>query len=521
VTVVEKPPTDAPLEAEELSVVGKSLPKVDADAKVRGRQRYADDLRVPRMLIGKLLRSTRPHALIRRLDVSGALELPGVQAVLTGEHLPIPYGILPVSQDEHALALEKVRYMGEPVAAVAAIDEETAERALDLIEIEYEDLPAAMSISEALRPDTPLIHGEGEGPNVDRVAALEFGDVDAGLEEADHVREDVFFYEGSTHMPIEEHSVLAAWDGGKLTVTTSTQNPHYVHRTLAKVLDVPTSRIRVIAVPVGGGFGGKCDPFPHELVAAKLAAVTDRPVKITLTREEVFYTHRGRHPVLMEVRSGFTTDGKMTALSFRNMLDGGGFGSYGAATTYDTGALQATTYDVPAYRFEAVRVLTNKPPCGPKRGHGTPQPRYALECHLDKVAEDLGIDPVELRRRNQDRQPPPYHELRPPRVHRHRRGGLRLRREARPAAARPGGRLRRERLHVRRRAAHLLQRHVPVGGADQGRPGRRRDRLLDGRRHRPGLDVGARLPRGRGAGHPPRGRLRRHGGHRPDTDRPR
>jgi 4-hydroxybenzoyl-CoA reductase alpha subunit len=401
VTVVEKPPEDVfPVEVEELSVVGKPLPKVDADAKVRGRHRYADDLRLPRMLIGKLLRSTRPHAFIRRLDTGKALELPGVHAVITGKHLPIPYGTLPVSQDEHALALEKVRYVGEPVAAVAAVDEETAERALALIEVEYEDLPAAMSIPDALLPDRPLIHGEGRGPQADRVAALEFGDVDAGFAQADHVREDVFFYEGSTHMALEEHSALAVWEGGKLTLRSATQNPHYLHRTLAKVLEVPASRIRVIAVPAGGGFGGKCDPLSHELVAAKLGAVTDRPVKITLTREEVFYAHRSRHPVLMAVRSGFTKDGRMTALSFRNMLDGGGFGSYGAATTYYTGALQTTTYQVPAYRFQAVRLLTNKPPCGPKRGHGTPQPRFALECHLDKVAEDLGLDPVELRLRN-------------------------------------------------------------------------------------------------------------------------
>ena len=400
-TVVEKPTTDAaPVEAEEFSVVGKPLPKVDAEAKVTGRLRYADDLRLPRMLVGKLLRSTRPHALIRRLDVSRALELPGVHAVLTGKSLPIPYGILPVSQDEHALALEKVRYVGEPVAAVAAIDEETAERAAGLIEVEYEDLPAAMSIPDALVPDTPRIHGEGDGPNVDRVAALEFGDVEAGFLEAEHVREDFFFYGGNTHMALEEHSVLASWEAGKLTVWSSTQVPHYLHRTLAKVLELPAGRIRVIATPAGGGFGGKSDPFSHEFAAAKLAIVTNRPVKITLTREEVFYAHRGRHPVLMQVRSGFTADGRMTALSFRNMLDGGSFGSFGAATTYYTGALQTTTYRVPAYRFEAVRLHTNKPPCGPKRGHGTPQPRFALECHLDKVAEDLGLDPVKLRLRN-------------------------------------------------------------------------------------------------------------------------
>jgi len=173
-----------------------------------------------------------------------------------------------------------------------------------------------------------------------------------------------------------------------------------VHRTLAKVLELPPDRIRVVATPVGGGFGGKSDPFSHEICAAKLAMVTGRPVKFTLTREEVFYAHRGRHPVLMRVRTGFNEDGELTAMAFRTMLDGGAFGSYGPASMYYTGALQTVTYDVPVYKFEGVRVLTNKPPCGPKRGHGTPQPRYALECHLDKVAVDLGIDPVDLRLRN-------------------------------------------------------------------------------------------------------------------------
>jgi 4-hydroxybenzoyl-CoA reductase subunit alpha len=402
VTVVETPSQSAELlVTEELSVVGKPLPKVDAIPKVTGRTQYADDLRLPRMLIGKFLRSTRPHALIKGIDAVEALALPGVHAVLTGADLPTPYGILPVSQDEHALAFGKVRYAGEPVAAVAAIDEETAERAVGLIEVEYEDLPAAMSIPETLAPGTPRIHGEGDGPNVDRVAALEFGDVEAGFAAADRIREDLYFFEGSTHAPLEEHSALASWDtAGKLTIWSSTQVPHYLQRTLAKVLELPAGRIRVIGTPVGGGFGGKCDPFSHEIVAAKLAIATGRPVKLTLTRDEVFYAHRGRHPVLMQVRSGFTEDGRITALSFRNILDGGAFGSYGAASMYYTGALQTTTYRVPAYRFEGLRVHTNKPACGPKRGHGTPQPRFALECHLDQVADDLGIDPVELRLRN-------------------------------------------------------------------------------------------------------------------------
>src|SRR5205809_1123439 len=291
-----------------LRVVGKAHRKVDATAKVTGVTRFADDLFLPRMLFAKLLRSPHPHARILSIDTSRAASAPGVKAVLTGKDLPIPFGILPVSQDEHALALDKVRFVGDPVAAVAATTEEAATQALDLITVEY-----------------------------------------------------------------------------------------YVHRALAKVLELPAARIRVIACPNGGGFGGKSDPFSHEIVAAKLATVTGRPVKITLTREEVFYCHRGRHPTLMWVKTGLKKDGAITGMHFKSLLDGGGYGSYGVASTYYTGALQTVTYHVPRYRFQGARAFTNKPPCGPKRGHGTPQPRFALEVHLDKIAEQLGMDPAELR----------------------------------------------------------------------------------------------------------------------------
>jgi 4-hydroxybenzoyl-CoA reductase alpha subunit len=236
---------------------------------------------------------------------------------------------------------------------------------------------------------------------VHKAVALEFGDTEEGLRSADHTREDVVFFEGNTHLPMEQHAAVAQYgQDGKLTVWSSTQTPHYVHRALGKVLELPMSRIRVIATPNGGGFGGKSDIFAHEIVAAKLAMVTGRPVKITLTREEVFYAHRGRHPVLMKVRTGFRRDGRITAMQFESYLDGGGYGSYGVASTYYTGALQTATYAIPRYRFQGVRLFTNKPPCGPKRGHGTPQPRFALEVHLDKVAEELGLDPVTIRRRN-------------------------------------------------------------------------------------------------------------------------
>ena len=379
-------------------VIGKAHRKIDAVAKVTGVTKFADDLFFPRMLYCKLLRSTEPHATIIRVDTSAAERREGVIAVLTGKDLPIPFGILPVSQDEHALCVDKVRFIGDPVAAVAATSEETATAALDLIKVEYAPLRAIASAEDAVAHPEPRIHDYGDSGNLHKVIDLEFGDVEEGFAEADLVREDLFFFEGNTHLPMEQHAAAAVWSpDGKLTLWSSTQTPHYVHRALAKVLELPPARIRVIATPNGGGFGGKSDPFSHEIVVAKLAIVTGRPVKVTLTREEVFYCHRGRHPTLMWVKTGVKKDGAITGMHFRSLLDGGGYGSYGVASTYYTGALQTVTYQVPRYKFQGARAFTNKPPCGPKRGHGTPQPRFALEVHIDKIAEQLRLDPAQLR----------------------------------------------------------------------------------------------------------------------------
>jgi len=384
-----------------LRVVGTPHRKVDAVAKVTGRTRFADDLALPRMLHCRLLRSPHAHARIVQIDVSAALALEGVHAVLTGADTPIPFGILPVSQDEHALCPDRVRFVGDPVAAVAATTEEIATAALDLIAVEYEPLPPIADPIDALAPTDDPLHDYGDAGNIHKLVDLEFGDVEEGFARADRVREDLYFYGGNTHLAMEQHAALADWSpDGKLTLWSSTQTPHYVHRALAKVLELPPARIRVVATPNGGGFGGKSDPFSHEIVVAKLAMILGRPVKIALSREEVFYCHRGRHPTLMWVKSGVTNDGRITGLHFRTLLDGGGYGSYGVASTYYTGALQTVTYHVERYRFQGARVFTNKPPCGPKRGHGTPQPRFALEVQLDKLAEDLGMDPAELRLRH-------------------------------------------------------------------------------------------------------------------------
>lgn len=379
-------------------IIGTARRRVDARARVTGAVQFADDLARPRMLHCKLLRSHLPHARIAAIDTARAAAQPGVALVLTGADFPVSYGILPVSQDEHALQPEVVRFVGDPYAAVIADSEETAEAALALIDVELAPLPTIATPEQALATPEPRIHDYGDHGNVHKMIAFDFGDVDGALAGAAHVFRDTFFYQGNTHLPIEQHAALAELDrDGKLALYSSTQTPHYVHRALARALQHPASRIRVIATPNGGGFGGKSDPFNHEIVVAKAALALGRPVKICLTREEVFYCHRGRHPVLMHLVTGVDRDGTILGQHLETLLDGGAYGSYGVASTFYTGALQTVTYDIPRYRFRGCRTFTNKPPCGPKRGHGTPQPRFGLEVQLDKIAVAVGKNPADLR----------------------------------------------------------------------------------------------------------------------------
>jgi len=384
-----------------LDVVGKARRRVDGRAKVTGALRYADDLFMPRMLHAKLLRSPHPHAVIEGIDTEKAKKHPGVHLVLTGKDFPVPFGIMPVSVDEYPLASERVRYVGDPVAAVIAVDEQTAVEAIGLIEVKFRVLRPVENPQEGLKNPEPRIHDYGEQGNIHRNQSYEFGNIEEALRSSDLVFEDLFFYEGNTHLPMEQQASLAFLDPeGKLQISSSTQNPHYLHRQLARVLQIPEAKIRVVATPNGGAFGGKCDPGGHEFVVCKAALVLGRPVKIGLTREEVFYVHRGRHPVLMKMKTGVTKDGKLTGMHLQTLLDGGGYGSHGPASTFYTGVLTPVTYHYPRFKFEACRVFTNKPACGPKRGHGTPQPRFGQEVQLDKIAEKLGIDPAELRLRN-------------------------------------------------------------------------------------------------------------------------
>ncbi len=384
------------------STIGKRNRKLEGLAKVTGQAVYADDLVLPRMLHAKLLRSIHPHARIVAIDASGALAMPGVHDVITGKDLPEYFGIIPWTQDEQALCSEKARYVGDAIAAVAADTELRAEEALRLIKVTYEPLPAVMDIDTALaHPEWQVNEKTRDGGNISKHVHLEFGDVDADLKNSDVVVEDEYWYEGSTHTPIETHCALAHWDPtGFLTLWSSTQVAHYLHRDLARVLDLPTQRIRVIQPVVGGAFGGKSEPFSLEFCAAKLSMVTGRPVKIVYTREEVFYAHRGRHPMKLRYRTGVSRDGRLTAVDAKIQIDGGAYSSFGLVTTYYSGQLLTAPYQMPAYRFDSTRVFTNKPCCGPKRGHGSVQPRFAFECQLDRMAEAIGLDPIELRRRN-------------------------------------------------------------------------------------------------------------------------
>lgn len=387
-----------------LNLIGRRLRRVDGLAKATGRAKYTDDIALPGMLHGKILRSPHAHARIVSIDTSRALALEGVHAVITGADMPVKYGIIPWTPDEYPLAYDKVRYIGDGVAAVAAVDEDTAIAALDLIAVEYEVLPAYFDPEESIASSGPWIHEPrkaGESGNITKHVHLEFGDVDRLMAEADVVIEGEYFFEGTTHAAIEPHCAIGLYDeSGKLTVWSATQVPHYLHRELARVLGLDAANVRVVQPPVGGAFGGKSEPFDLEFCVAKLSMLTGRPVKILYTREEVFYAHRGRHPFKMWYRTGASRDGRLKAVDARILLDGGAYASFGLVTTYYSGQLLTAPYQMPSYRFDSTRAYTNKPASGPKRGHGSVQPRFAFEVQLDKLAEALGMDPIELRRVN-------------------------------------------------------------------------------------------------------------------------
>ncbi len=382
------------------SPIGARVPMVDSVDKVTGAGKYADDLTLPGMLVGKILHSPHPHARIRTIDTSEAEALAGVKAAITGAETPVKYGILPVGHDETIFAVGKVRYIGDNVAGVAATSEAIAEEALQLIKVDYELLPGYFDPEQSMRAESNLIH-EDRPHNIEREYHHHFGNVEEGFAVADYIREDRFDCAEVTHAALEPHSTLAKFDpDGKLTVWSSTQVPYYLMKTLASTLQMKEEDVRVIKPLIGGGFGGKSEVIPLELAAAVLARKAGDPVKITYTREEVFYAHRGRPRQIVELKTGVTREGKLTAVEARIIQDGGAYCGYGVVTILYSGQLLNAMYDIPNVKFDGYRVLTNKPACGAMRGHGTVNTRFAFEQQLNRIAVVLGIDPAEIRRRN-------------------------------------------------------------------------------------------------------------------------
>jgi 4-hydroxybenzoyl-CoA reductase subunit alpha len=383
-------------------IVGKAVPLIDARGKVTGEAIYTDDLKLPGMLVGKILRSPLPHARIARIDSSRAAGLPGVRAVVTGRDASARFGVLPISEDETAMAVDKVRYVGDCVAGVAAEDEETALAALRLIEVHYEELPAILSIEDGLKPTPHPIHERTlDGTNVQKFVEQRFGDVEGAFQRSAFVRDGQFRFIGVTHAFTEPHCVIAHYDAdGRLHMWSATQVPHYLHRALAKVMEMDMHRIRVIRPMVGGAFGGKSDPFPHEMIAALLSRRAGRPVKIRFDREEVFLTNHGRHPTRTSMKLGLDSDLKLSALELDAKIDGGAWGSFGVVTTYYNGVLCMGPYRIQNFHYTGRRVYTNKPPCGAMRGHGAVNSRFAMEVLIDQLAEDAAVDPIELRLQN-------------------------------------------------------------------------------------------------------------------------
>jgi CO/xanthine dehydrogenase Mo-binding subunit len=410
--------------------VGKRLPKIDARAKVTGEAEYGLDIHLPGQLVGKILRSPFQHARILKVNTAKARALPGVRAVITGEDIPVRYtfnfaefedgrttppeapggesalrGLMPPPRaDKHPLARGKVRFVGDEIAAVAAVDEDTAIRALSLIEVEYDSLPAVTEIDEALKPKAPLVHDEIK----DNLAAHlhgTWGDFDGALKESDHVFEDTFSTQHQHQACMETHGCICKWDSeGNLTMWAGVQTPHTIRLELSKVLDMPESKIRLISKYVGGAFGSKNELEPFMIICSQLAKASRAPVSLILSREEEFMATGCRHPYRVTVRTGLKKTGEIMAREVKILVDKGAYMCQGAAVAFFAICYpSASLYKPKAVRFDAKIIYTNKQPPSAYRGFGNPQASFAIESQMDMIAERLGLDPVKFRLLNANR----------------------------------------------------------------------------------------------------------------------
>ena len=381
--------------------IGGHVPLVDGPDKVSGRAKYTADFVAPGLLAGRIFRSPYSHAEILEVDVSAALLLPGVKAIVTGADCDKTFGVLPIARSEHPLAREKVRYRGEPVAAVAAIDDATAKRAIDLIKLKVRELPAYYSSKQAMAAGASAIHAHRPN-NIERDVLFELGSVEQGFRDADLVREGTYDCAEVCQNQMEMHAAVAEYDAirERMTVYASTQVPYYVHLMLAQILDMDMSRIRVIKPHVGGGFGCRTEALNVELIAALLARKAGGSVRLMINREETFITHRGRPQTDIRLKLGMRKDGRITAVECECYQRGGAHSGYGIVTILYSGSMLYAIYDLHNVKYIGKRVLTNTPPCGAFRGHGTVDIRFAFESLLDEMASELGLDPLTVRRTN-------------------------------------------------------------------------------------------------------------------------
>lgn len=379
------------------SYVGKSVTRNDAQLKTTGRAQYTADLKFPNMLYGKLIRSTVAHGRILNIDTSEAEKLPGVKCIITAKDVPsMKWGLSPARFDENIFAIDKALYIGDKIGAVCAVDEETVYKALKLIKVEYEELPAVFTIEDAKKEGAPQIFEEYPG-NLNTEIHYEFGEVDEAIKNAYYVRTDRMQGQRTYHAFIENHCSTAFWDGDKATLYSSCQSVHYVQYHLARVLGMKMGNLRVMKTNVGAGFGGKLDPTGLDFAAVILAKMTGQPVKMFYDHEETFLNGRGRHAMTMELTTGVDKNGRVLGHKFNCILEGGAYTGLGIASSYYAGSLLGVLYNIENYRFDCYRYVTNLPPCGAQRGHGQPQPRFAFEHHLDLIGEAIGVDPLEMR----------------------------------------------------------------------------------------------------------------------------
>ncbi len=389
------------------SIIGKRQVRTDSAIKATGAAKFAGDFILPGMLHGKILRSHLPHAKILNIDTSKAEKLKGVRAVATGKDITdVPHGVMRVDplpiilRDKYSLAKERVRFIGDEVAAVAAIDEDTAMEALELIKVDYEELPTLFDIWESMKPDAIRIHENFPG-NISTMTAFHHGDIDKAFADSDYVLEDKYQTQYTHHSYLEPHAVTAEYyPSGDVALWSSTQTPFYDKVCIAETIGVPVNKVRVIKPHVGGGFGGKADVHTLFPISALLSRMSGKPVQIAYTREEDIVSTTRRHPTIIEQKIGVKKDGRIMGFDSKVLADGGAYQGVSMISIFVMGVFQYGPYKLPNFRFDGRRIYTNKPYCGAQRGHGGIQPRFVIESMMDIIAENLNLDPIEIRKIN-------------------------------------------------------------------------------------------------------------------------